>query len=312
MPVVLEPSWLGRRVSVRRVVDRSPDGRLLLGDVVGNLAGLDAQTAVVDTRTGLVEVPVAYITATRLVPPSTADELALEAVVARALVPAHTEPLSGWVLRADDGGTRRANAVLPLRQLKLPLDEALRRASAWYRGHGLPLLIRVPVAARRLLDAELAERGWPAEGSAQVRTVPFGQLPAGPDDRGVRLDATADPAWLKHYRAGIGRNASEQALLRRKLDAVYASVRAADDRVIAVARGVLDDEWLGIVAVDVAADHRRRGLATALVTALARWAAERGARRAYLQVGVDNDPALALYERLGFTEHHSYHYVREP
>jgi GNAT superfamily N-acetyltransferase len=312
MPVVLEPSWVGRRVSVRRVVDRSPDGRLLLGDVVGDLAGLDAQTAVIQARAGLIEVPVALVTAARLVPPSTADELALEAVLARALVPEHTEQLSGWVLRADDGGTRRANAVLPLRQLKLPLDEALQRASSWYRSHGLPLLIRVPVAARRLLDAELAVRGWPAEGTAHVLTVPLVQLAAGRDDIAVRLDAAADAGWLERYRAGIGRTASKQALLRRDTDAVFASVRAADGRAVAVARGVLDDDWLGIVAVDVAPEQRRRGLATALVGALAGWGAEHGARRAYLQVEVDNEAALALYARLGFTEHHTYHYVREP
>ena len=299
-------------MSVRRVVDRDPDGRLLLGDVVGDLAGLDAQTAVVDTRNGLVEVPVAYVTAARLVPPSTADELALEAVAARALVPAHTETLSGWLLRADDGRTRRANSVLPLRQLKLPLADAVAQASAWYRELGLPLLIRVPVEARRLLDAELAERGWPAAGRSHVLTVPFVQLADGPDDVPVRLDRSADAAWLERYRAGIGHDASEQALLRRETDAVYASVRGPGGEVTALARGVVDDDWLGVVALDVAPHHRRRGLGTALVTALAGWAGEQGARRAYLQVAADNEPARALYERLGFTEHHTYHYVREP
>jgi N-acetylglutamate synthase len=313
MPVVLEPSWVGSRVSVRRIVDRAPDGRLLLGDVVGDLTELDTQTAVVDTRSGPVEVPVALVTAARLVPPSTADELALEAVAARALVPAHTERLSGWLLQADDeGGTRRVNAVLPLRQLGLPLDDALAHATQWYREHGRPLLLRIPVEARRLLDSELAERGWPAEGTSDVLTVPFVQLAPGPDDVAVRLDAAADDAWLGRYRAGIGRGASEQALLRRSTDAVFASVRDADGQALAVARGVLDDGWLGVSAVDVAPGQRRRGLATGLVAALVGWAREHGGRRAYAQVAVDNDPALALYERLGFTRHHRYHYVREP
>src|SRR5438445_739763 len=100
MPVVLESSWVGRRVSVRRVVAREPDGRLRQSDVVGELAGLDAQTAVIESRSGLIEVPVALVTAARLALPSTADELALDAVVAQALRPAETETLGGWVLRA--------------------------------------------------------------------------------------------------------------------------------------------------------------------------------------------------------------------
>jgi ribosomal protein S18 acetylase RimI-like enzyme len=31
---------------------------------------------------------------------------------------------------------------------------------------------------------------------------------------------------------------------------------------------------------------------------------------AYLQVRGDNPPALALYDRLGFSAHHSYRYLR--
>ena len=42
------------------------------------------------------------------------------------------------------------------------------------------------------------------------------------------------------------------------------------------------------------------------------WAVERGARWCYLQVVASNDPARALYRRLGFIEHHRYHYRRPP
>src|SRR4051794_2308037 len=168
MPGVLESSWVGRRVSVRRVVAREPDGRLRQGDVVGELAGLDAQTAVIEARTGLVEVPVALITAARIAPPSTADELDLEAVIADGLRPAETEALGGWILRANAGFLRRANSVLPLRQVGMPLEAALGHARGWYRSRGLPLKMQVPTEARRLLDAELGERGWPATGRTHV------------------------------------------------------------------------------------------------------------------------------------------------
>ena len=44
------------------------------------------------------------------------------------------------------------------------------------------------------------------------------------------------------------------------------------------------------------------------VIALVSWAAERGATRAYLEVTADNEPAVALYASLGFTEHYRYAY----
>jgi len=62
--------------------------------------------------------------------------------------------------------------------------------------------------------------------------------------------------------------------------------------------------------VTVAAEHRRRGLATALMAALQGWAAERGAHSVYLQVTAGNAAARALYRRSGFIEHHRYHYRR--
>jgi GNAT superfamily N-acetyltransferase len=76
----------------------------------------------------------------------------------------------------------------------------------------------------------------------------------------------------------------------------------------AVARGVLVDGWLCVTAVTVDERHRRRGLATAAMAGLGAWARERGAHSCVLQVAGANTPALTLYQRLGFTEHHRYHY----
>jgi ribosomal protein S18 acetylase RimI-like enzyme len=79
-----------------------------------------------------------------------------------------------------------------------------------------------------------------------------------------------------------------------------------------VARGVLVDHWLVVTAVTVAERARRRGLGTAVMAALADWARGRGGRTCVLQVAAGNAAALALYARLGFTEHHRYHYRLGP
>jgi N-acetylglutamate synthase len=61
--------------------------------------------------------------------------------------------------------------------------------------------------------------------------------------------------------------------------------------------------------MQVAPAWRRRGLAVALTTALcaAVSAHDDGAERVLLQVAIDNAPAIALYERLGFRISHRYH-----
>lgn len=310
MPLVLQTGWQGRRVTVRRAVDRTPDGVLRFGDVVGDLLRLDDRTAVIDTRHGPVEVPLASVALARLAHPSTADQLALEAVTAKGWRPAETGAIGGWVLRASGGFTGRGNSVLPLRAPGLPLADALERARAWYTQRGLPLRIQVPAEARRLLDAELAENGWAAEPDVQVMAARLDQLPAAATTS-VELAARPDAGWLGRYRDGAGSSPAARALLVRHESVGFAVIRSGEEA-IAIGRGAVDDGWLGVTAVEVAAEHRRSGLARAVMSALCEWGRVHGATRSYLQVSADNQPAVALYTALGYWTHHCYRYRLDP
>ena len=52
----------------------------------------------------------------------------------------------------------------------------------------------------------------------------------------------------------------------------------------------------------VAEEHRRQGIATALIGRLREIAAQRGAWVIYVQADYGDDPAIALYEKLGVRE----------
>jgi len=58
--------------------------------------------------------------------------------------------------------------------------------------------------------------------------------------------------------------------------------------------------------VQTAPVARRRGLGRHLTRAVAQWALQRGAVRAYLQVEERNTAAVGLYQGLGFSTHHTY------
>jgi GNAT superfamily N-acetyltransferase len=130
----------------------------------------------------------------------------------------------------------------------------------------------------------------------------------------VELSPTPDDGWLGAYRyRGSAVPGTARAVLTRADRVVFAAVRPGPGAPpVAVARGVVTDDWLGVAAVTVAEEQRRRGLATAVMAALTRWGAGDGARWVYLQVSASNAPARGLYRRAGYVEHHRYHYRWAP
>ena len=73
-----------------------------------------------------------------------------------------------------------------------------------------------------------------------------------------------------------------------------------------MARGTVTAGWLGVFMVETVPRVRRQGLALQVMGVLARWAATYAATRVCLQVESENQPAISLYERIGFRTHHRY------
>jgi aminoglycoside 3-N-acetyltransferase I len=75
-----------------------------------------------------------------------------------------------------------------------------------------------------------------------------------------------------------------------------------------------DRREIYIYDLAVAEDHRRRGVATALIGELRRIAAERNVYVIFVQADLEDGPAIALYESLGTKEtaHHFDIEVRAP
>ncbi|MEU8784088.1 GNAT family N-acetyltransferase [Streptomyces sp. NPDC048637] len=259
-------------------------------------------------------------------PAATAREL--QTVAARGWPAVETARLGEWTLRASGGFTRRANSVLPLGDPGVPLETALEQIGQWYDERGLPPVIVVATGRAdtdERLAAELAERGWTDERHTTVRIAALAPLAdTGADAPGSaggapsRVTLSREPGadWLALYNRTGEADPSEEAartalrVLTGGPSVWFATVHGADGGTAAIGRLVVDGRWAGFAALEVAPAARRQGLATLVMAALAERALEEGASAAYLQVEADNAGALAFYDRLGFTDHHGYHYRR--
>ncbi|MGY1835345.1 GNAT family N-acetyltransferase [Blastococcus sp. SYSU DS0510] len=244
---------------------------------------------------------------------STTRVAELERLAARTWRGLEEEPYGDWLLRAGGGFTGRANSVLVTGDPPDDLPSAVAAVTAWYAGRGLRPCAAVPTPGAEAAGEAFAAAGWTRDEDTLVLIAPAGPWPAA--DVPLLLDDAPDTAWLAGYRhRGAALPATAEAVLRNAERPLFASVRPdpASARPAAVARGVVCDGWLVVSAVTVDEGYRRRGLATAVMAALAAEARTRGATSCLLQVTASNAPALALYARLGFTKHHRYHYRWAP
>ena len=66
--------------------------------------------------------------------------------------------------------------------------------------------------------------------------------------------------------------------------------------------------FMGLFDIVIDHDHRRQGHGKRLVRNLLVWGQQHGAHTAYLQVMLNNAPALQRYAKTGFLEEYQYGY----
>ncbi|MEU4790348.1 GNAT family N-acetyltransferase [Micromonospora tulbaghiae] len=321
---MLRQQDVGHRIVVRRIVGIR-EGRTLFSDALGELVELSETHITLSTDAGPLRVPVAEVHRAKRVPPARRPTAAAVVALELAADEAWPAPVRGrlgdWRLRWADGWTGRANSALPVGDPDRPLPAALDAVQRWYAERGGPALVNTPLPLAAPVGAELDARGWTSRPPVLVQTVPLRTLTAPPV--AATLPATAPPAadvppvtladappddWLA---IAAGRKGGLPDAARQVLTGTprvrFAELRE-DGRLLAVGRGTVTGEgrWLGVSLLETVPQARRRGLAVAVVRALAAWGAAEGATHAFLQVEQSNTGAVALYRGLGFTTHHTY------
>jgi N-acetylglutamate synthase len=287
---------VGTRVMVRH---RLPPGSVPpLTDVIGHLVQTVPTLGVRTKRGDVVNVPVEDVVAIKALtaaPLRTADIRNLEHAAALAWPGVEQQWVGGWFCRFGHGSTRRANSAVPL---DFSTDSDMRPIVDWYAARSVPPLVSLP---DRLFRA--APQGS-TDAENLVMTCDLERIHPGSV---VPLASRPDDEWMRIYQRDV-----PIEVLTAVVDGevVFATVEG-----VAVARAAVTGapdgtRWLGLSALQVADDQRRRGHARSLCTALLSWGADRGVHRAYTQVLDGNDSATALFESLGFTLHHRSRYLQ--
>jgi N-acetylglutamate synthase len=227
---------------------------------------------------------------------------------------AHSTELDGWLVRRNSGVTLRANSVLPA-SAPFDLGKALDYVESLYQAHDITPSFQIsPAAQPGDLDAQLEARGYQVRNPTLVQCAEISDLLAklpAPDGT-VNISTAPSESWMDCWwsidgRGGgpVERATARQILSRRQ--ALYGLVPDGD-QAKAIGRFALVDDTAGLYCLAVDERFRRQGLAQAVIHGLLQAATTRGVKWVWLSVVEENEPARALYQRLGFQTVSRYHY----
>lgn len=332
---------VGDRIVVRRKLVGTPG---LVGDIIGHVVNVQPLVVRPQKVGGWpsdkepIEVPDEQIVIVRRMPARTvrnADIRHLEHAAALAF-PGHDHRWSAdgsWLLRQGDSITERSNSAIPLGPAAGFAPVPLEEIRAFYDSHREPVILAIPErigrVAQQLVDAHPDHWHLSEEILAMSTRLDLAS-PAGPTDRpaeptdlpeGYRFEVLDEPTaeWLSlyHFR-GTPLPADALRLLHSTIEGSlsFGTIFGPEGHVVAITRATLTESedgktWLGLSAVEVHAEHRGQGLGQAIVQRVMDWGRGRGATQAYLHVLASNTPAVSLYERCGFVEHHRIRYAHE-
>lgn len=218
----------------------------------------------------------------------------------------------GWIIRFADGYTKRANSVNPLYSSSIDIDEKIQFCENVYRKKNLPVVFKMtPAVYPGDLDEKLDAQGYQMDSPTSVQTLDLEEVHLQGSSAAEFRDDLSN-AWLEDFCRMSAVPMRHAKTLEKIFKSIipqhcFVSIKS-NDRTVACGLGVIQSDFLGLFDIVTDKEFRNRGYGGQIVQSVLDWGKQNEAQRAYLQVMLDNEPALKLYSKIGFIEQYRYWY----
>ena len=237
----------------------------------------------------------------------------IEELSMNALPAIQTNVYDGWILRFADGYTKRANSINPIYFSNEDLDNKIKIAEQMYRVRNLKVVYKMTQqVSPENLDKTLERNGYFLDGLTSVQVLSLKILEVEIKYNAIVYNDLQDD-WFINFCNLNNVDEKDQKALKQMLSNIIANTcyfLLSDDNneILACGMCVLEGEYIGLFDIVTTEKYRNRGYGSELIQNILQWGKENGAKYAYLQVMLNNAPALKLYSKLGFKELYKYWY----
>ncbi len=238
-----------------------------------------------------------------------------------------------WLIRFSHQYTFRTNCVEQVGESKLPIETKVAYCEDVYRNYGTPCNFKISPIVQPEFDSFLEKNGYEIRHETEVMTMTLDsytplatknvliedpafnsglpEIVQYDDDITVSVNDTITDRWITElFTLNHTTNPIHLKIVPNMFKAIPKEtiVAAITDgrRMVASGLGILDRDDLGIYAIYIDPDHRRKHYARCICNTLISLGIKKGARYSYLQVVKGNEPAISLYESLGYKYNYSY------
>lgn len=226
--------------------------------------------------------------------------------------PSHQMELyDGWILRFSHFYTHRTNSVEQFGTSTLSWREKIPYCEAAYKRWGTPAIFKISPLVSRDFDYMLENRNYEIQHTTDVMIMELKEAWLDAPVCEVMVSKTIEREWIDGlFTLKETTNAVHRAIVPTMYnaiskDTICVSIRKQGE-IVATGLGILDRDYVGVYAIHVREDFRKKGMARSLCTCILREGMKRGASKAYLQVVDGNQAAIELYKSLGFQNFYTY------
>lgn len=226
--------------------------------------------------------------------------------------PSHQMELyDGWILRFSHFYTHRTNSVEQFGASSLPWREKIPYCEEMYKRWGTPTIFKISPLVSKDFDYMLENRNYEIQHTTDVMVLDLEEAILDAPTDSVLVSKSIGREWIDSLLALNGTTNPIHKMIVPTMynaiakDTICVSIQS-QGTIIGTGLGILDREYVGVYAIYVREDFRRKGFARAICTRILKEGIKKGAKKAYLQVVDGNDRAIELYQSLGFKYFYTY------